>query len=222
MAKFGHGKGSKEHVTETPDVSDWQNPDVLHEHSDVNVRGILWFTLGLFILGIVTVILMRLLFVVFENRARAVDAARPASPMELSEKDRLPPEPRLQAAPGFGINVEKSQESALESSGFRVKDDRVNLQLREPQAEMKVLNKMWEQELKNGRIDPNTGALVGMPIEQAKQKLIAESAQRLRTRTQDAAQPTPQQPTQEQDISHGGMDLPSYQSSGRMTEKRDQ
>lgn len=217
MAKFGYPKSGKQHITETPDVSDWQNPDVLHERSDVNVRGILWFTFGLLILGIITQVLMYLMFAVFEKRAKAAEP--PASPLALSEKDRLPPEPRLQVAPGFGINVEKNQEGALESLGFPVKDDRVNLQLREPQAEMKVLNKMWEQELRNGRRDPNTGAVVGMPIEQAKQKLLMEAAERLRTRTQDGEQ---QQQSQQDDISHGGMDVPSYQSSGRMTEKRDQ
>lgn len=199
-------------IYETPDVSHIQNPDVAHESSDVSVRGILWFTLGLFILFILTIILMRLMFTLFEDRARKLEE-NPA-PMALSEKDRLPPPPRLQSAPGFGVDIEKEKAKEFRESGYVVENDqRVNLELREPQAELRVLQRVWDEELKNGYVDPNTGERVGIPIEEAKKRLIAEAATRLRTRAQDNTQ---------QNISQGGMDLPSFSSSGRRTEKRDQ
>lgn len=68
------------------------NVDVTHEHSDVNVRALLMFMLGLVVVAAVIHVAMWGLFVVFERRAAANDPvisplARPAG--------ELPPEPRL-------------------------------------------------------------------------------------------------------------------------------
>ena len=49
------------------------NPEVAHEHSDVNVRTILLYGLGLFVVGVVVHVLMWMLFVVFERQAAAND-----------------------------------------------------------------------------------------------------------------------------------------------------
>jgi hypothetical protein len=114
----------------------------------------------------------------------------------MTEKERLPPEPRLQAAPGFGVNLGEGKE-------------RINLQLREPQAEYNEMRKIWDQALA-GKPDPRTGR-VSMPIEDAMKKVTEDGS--LKTRPQTDGQ---------QQIGAGGMDIPSYQSSGRMTEKRDQ
>ena len=130
-------KKRKDDIHETPDVSHIQNPDVSHEASDVNVGSIIKFVVGLFVLTVVTFVLMKLLFKVLEDRAAKLDP--PARPMALTEQERLPPEPRLQAAPGFGVD---------EGQGKRV-----NLQLREPQAEYNVLRKMWADVLE-GKPDP--------------------------------------------------------------------
>src|SRR5215211_4977750 len=129
MARLGHRK--KDDIHETPDVS--------HESSDVNVGSIAKFVIGLFVLTVITFVLMNLLFKVLENRAAKLDP--PKRPMALTEQERLPPEPRLQAAPGFGV-----QES---------QDKRVNLQLREPQAEYNELRKIWNGVLE-GKADPRT------------------------------------------------------------------
>jgi hypothetical protein len=68
------------------------NEDVAHEHSDVNVRALLIFCLGLVVVAAVVHVAMWGLFTVFERQAAANDPvqsplARPAG--------QLPPEPRL-------------------------------------------------------------------------------------------------------------------------------
>jgi len=182
----------------TPDVSHIQNPDVSHEASDVNVRSIIIFAGGLLVFGIIVHILMSLMFNYMEKRAVQGEAAHPRGPMAITEKEMLPPEPRLQLAPGFGVNLVEGKE-------------RINLQLREPQAEYKELRKIWDDELE-GKPDPRTGKS-SMPIDQAMKKIVQDG--QLRTRT------SAPQGQQQIDI-RGGMDVPSFTSSGRMTEKRDQ
>src|SRR5918999_1601599 len=88
-------KRRKDDIHETPDVS--------HEASDVDVGTIVKFVIGLFVLTVITFVLMKLLYNVLENRATKADP--PPRPMALTEQERLPPEPRLQAAPGFGVNM---------------------------------------------------------------------------------------------------------------------
>lgn len=183
----------KDDIHETPDVSHIQNPDVSHEASDVNVGSIIKFVAGLFVLTVLTFVLMKLLFKVLEDRAAKLDPE--PRPMALTEQERLPPEPRLQAAPGFGV-----QESA---------DKRTNLQLREPKAEYEVLRKIWDGVLRGER-DPRTGKM-GMPIDEAMKKVAEDGS--LRTRAPGDNQ---------EPLDLKGMDVPSYQSSGRMSEKRDQ
>ncbi|HKC63925.1 MAG TPA: hypothetical protein VKB86_09820 [Pyrinomonadaceae bacterium] len=181
----------------TPDVSHIQNPDVSHEASDVNVRSIIIFAGGLLLFGIIVHILMLLMFNFMEKRAERDEAAHTRGPMAITEKEMLPPEPRLQLAPGFGVGLGESKE-------------RINLQLKEPQAEYKELRKIWDDELQ-GKPDPRTGK-ASMPIDEAMKKIVQDGQIRARTSAQG----------QQQIDVHGGMDVPSFMSSGRMTEKRDQ
>src|SRR6185503_14539525 len=97
----------RDHVTETPDVSYIKNVDVTHEASDVQVGSIAKFVLGLLVLTILTHIALWGLFLVFERREAAQEREAPRSRMALSDKERLPPEPRLQGAPGFAEKLEK-------------------------------------------------------------------------------------------------------------------
>ena len=187
-------KKRKDNIHETPDVSHIQNPDVSHEASDVDVGTIVKFVSGLFVLTVITFVLMKLLYNVLEKRA--ADADPPRRPMAMSEKERLPPEPRLQAAPGFGVNLGQ--------------DKFINLQLREPQAEYHELQNIWNDILA-GKPDPRTGK-ASMPVKEAMKKIIEDGSLKSRPAAADGQQP----------IGEGGMDVPSYQSSGRMTEKRDQ
>ena len=90
------------HKTETPDVSHIRNVEVTHETSDVNVNGVLTFVVGLTILTISVFIGLIFLFNYFKGQA--AKEVQPG-PMALSPQERLPPEPRLQEAPGFGVTL---------------------------------------------------------------------------------------------------------------------
>ena len=73
------------------------NPDVAHEISDVSIPDIVKFGVGLMLLAIVTHILMWGLYRYFAARVPGTQSIGIA-------RDRLPPEPRLQGAPGHEIH----------------------------------------------------------------------------------------------------------------------
>lgn len=179
-----------EGMSETPDVSHIKNVDVTHEKSDVNVRAVLIFVGGLVVFAAVIHLLIALMFRVLDDRAKALEPARP--PMAMSAQEQMPPEPRLQDAPGFGVTKENGQ--------------RVDLELKEPQAEMKVLRDQWEQTLNRGPVD-QSGKVVGLPIEEAKKQVVQKS---LSARPQQGGS----------NAAGYGVDMPTYSSSGRVTEKR--
>ena len=153
----GEGHGSKYiHVTETPDVSHITNPDVMHEESDVNVRGVGAFVGILFAGLIIMAALMVGLYKGFERFAEYQDKRIVVSPMARTEAERLPPAPRLQAAPGFVSRDDPTQSFAL----------------KEPAAEWNALREKWEYELSNsGPVDPNTQAR-RIPIKEAMQMIL--------------------------------------------------
>jgi hypothetical protein len=203
MARFG----KKDDIHVTPDTSYIHNPDVAHEASDVNVKSIVIFAVGLAVLTGIVCVLMLLMFRALEAREARKDAKQPPAPMAMTEKEQLPPEPRLQAAPAFGVEVQKEDADRLKEQGFRVDEKgRVDLSLREPQAEMRVVRQLWEAELKGG-MDQQTGQQ-RIPIEQAKHMLL-QNGLPARQQTEGS------QPMQ-------GMDVPTFWSAGRKTEKRDQ
>ena len=145
------------HRTETPDVSHIRNVEVTHETSDINVRAVLTFAAVLTLATIAVSAGMWLLFRYFN----AQEAKQPKrGPMAWTNKeDRLPPEPRLQSAPGFAITTEDGQ--------------RRNLELSAPQAEYRVLRQQWEENLRTGLKD-QSGNVVGMPIDKAIEKVASE------------------------------------------------
>jgi hypothetical protein len=167
MAKLGHNGNGHGHITETPDVSHIKNVDVTHELSDVNVPALLKFVAALTVMMVAVYILMLLLFN-FLNERETQNESQPG-PMAMTEQENLPPEPRLQSAPGFGVKLENGQWITLEK--------------REPDAEYRVLREEWERELREGPKD-QSGQPVGLPIEQAMQKLLEQG---LPSRPQDSA-----------------------------------
>jgi hypothetical protein len=128
---------------------DFEHP---YEQNIIGLRGVIYFGLGLFLLVVITFGLMWFLQDVMEQQAVANDE-RNRNPMLMSDRDRLPPEPRLQSAPGVGVGID---------------GDRINLELRHPQAEWEVLQQqyreMWEK-----------GTSATLPIEEAKQRFLAEA-----------------------------------------------
>ena len=191
MARTTHnGNGrNPQHATETPDVSHIKNLDVTHEGSDVSVSGVAKFVLGLTVLGVVVFVLMWGMFRFLY--AQETEKEPDPGPMAMSPLERLPPEPRLQAAKGFGVRLENGE--------------LVNLENREPEAEYRVLREQWERQL-NCKYGDSARSPACLPIDTAIEKLFEGKGLPLRAEEKDSGNST--------DIS-----LPTAASSGRMTEK---
>ncbi|HMQ03743.1 MAG TPA: hypothetical protein PKD26_07495 [Pyrinomonadaceae bacterium] len=129
--------------------------DQPYEQNLIGLKGIIYFGIGLFLLIVITFGLMWALLGVFE--ADAAENKRSTNPMQLSEIDRLPPEPRLQLAPGFRVESERGP---------------INLELRAPQSEYWELEKQWETLWNEGRKDKGTGTITALPIEKAKELVL--------------------------------------------------
>ena len=186
MAKKERGNG---HKTETPDVSHIRNVEVTHETSDVNVRGVLTFGV---VLAIATIAISFGLWMLFKFFNQQQAKAPGPGPMALAPHERLPPEPRLQAAPGFQIQLESGQT--------------VNLEKAAPQTEYRVLRQQWEENLRTGLKD-QSGNTVGLPIEEAMKKIVSQG---LPTRTTGPAGK----------LEDYAISMPTAASSGRETVKR--
>jgi hypothetical protein len=158
---------AKEHVTETPDTSYIKNVDVTHEVSDVYIGGIAKFVFALAVLMVVSFVLMWVLFVSLEKKA----TDPPRSPMA---EERLPPEPRLQGAPGFAEELDKSASAPKEKEPEMSHESKAGAPApKDPMWEIKVLRDHWDDVLKNGPVDKN-GQRYGMPIERAKEEVLKQ------------------------------------------------
>lgn len=165
-----------------------------YEKDRIELRGIVFFTLGLTLLIGVTFGLMWLLQRTMEEQAVAEKDV--TSPMMLTREENLPPEPRLQAAPGFQVQREDGRT--------------VNLELREPQSEYRELLKDWNQVWKEGRKDAGTGTVITLPMDEAKKKVLETGV--IKTR---AAEETNKAAAEVRL-------MPSYMSAGRASEIRRQ
>lgn len=178
------------HKTETPDVSHIRNVEVTHETSDVSVTGVLTFVVVLTLATAAVSVGMWGLFRYFA----AQEAKEPTrGPMAITEKaKRLPPEPRLQSAPGFELTLEDGK--------------KVDLERAIPQAEYRALRAQWDENLKTGLKD-QSGNVVGMPIKQAMEKVVSEG---LPSRVKGPGGK----------LSDYALSTPTAWSSGREVEKR--
>ncbi len=167
-----------------------------YEKDKIELRGIIYFTLGLVFLIGVTFGLMALLQRVMENQAVTGEKGQ-HSPMMMTREENLPPEPRLQLAPGYQVQREDNGKT-------------INLELREPQSEYHELRESWEEVWKNGRKDPQTGTIITLPMEEAKKKVLEGNM--IQTRPADQANKAAS------DVRL----MPSYMSAGRMSEIRRQ
>ena len=183
-------KNSNGHKTVTPDVSHIRNVEVTHEKSDINVRAVLKFIIVLTLATIAVAVGMWQLFNYFT--AETTTERRPG-PMALRPEERLPPEPRLQAAPGFAVTLEDGR--------------RISLEKTIPQAEYRALRLQWQENLRTGLKD-STGNVVGMSIDAAIDKVVAGEG--LPTRDKG----TPRK------IEEHAISMPTAASSGREMEKK--
>ena len=138
-----------------------------YEQNIVGLRGIIYFGVGLLLLIVITFALMWALLKVFADQA-ATENGQP-SPLALSEKERLPPEPRLQLAPGWAVQSQNGL---------------VNLELLQPGAEYTELHKEWIQMWEHGVRDEKTGVTSMLPIDQAKEKFLEQN---VKARSDDAS-----------------------------------
>ncbi len=135
------------------------NLDSPYEANAISMSGILYFSGGLFALIVVTFFLMWFMLGVMEKEAVASKSSN--NPLELSKTEALPPEPRLQTAPGFEVQT---------------KDGVKNFELGAPQAEYRELQSQWKELWENGTKDEKTGTVISLPIAEAKRKLLEQSA----------------------------------------------
>ena len=134
------------------------NFDKAYETNLIGLRGVIYFGVGLFLLVVVTFGLMYFLQNVMEEQSAQAKDQR--NPMMMQPGERLPPEPRLQAAPGFGVQSPQ---------GY------VNLELKAPQSEYRELYQQWEKTWAEGQKDLKTGTVISLPIEESKKKLLEEN-----------------------------------------------
>jgi len=93
------------------------SPDVRHEESDVNIRAIFGFGIGLAVAGIVISFVVWLLFQHFE--ARESRKVTPEFPLAAQQENRLPPEPRLQTNPRADLaDLRAEEENVLKTYGW--------------------------------------------------------------------------------------------------------
>jgi len=216
MARGKHNGNGHErlHITETPDVSHIKNLDVTHEASDVSVAGVAKFVAALTVMCVIVFVLMWGMFRLLN--AQEAEKEPPAGPMAMKPDERLPPPPRLQAAPGFEVKLKNGEIVSLEK--------------KEPEAEYRVLRSQWENELNcSAGPDPlmrsggheNSGASPSAesdsrahltpctPIKEAMEKVLGLPSRVKTNSTGGAAAPA----------ADSGIDRPTAASSGRMTER---
>jgi hypothetical protein len=93
------------------------NPEVHHEHSDVNIRAILGFGAGLIVVAAVVHLLIYVLFGYFTSREGVQGPAE--YPLAAAQGHREPPEPRLQTNPRQDLaDLRAKEDETLSSYGW--------------------------------------------------------------------------------------------------------
>jgi hypothetical protein len=204
---MAHGRRKRDSIHETPDVSYITNPDVAHEESDVAVRPLLWFVGGLTAFTIIVCVAMWIMFQYFLHRE--VSQELTASPLARQGEERLPPEPRLQLAPGFGVTTDDGQRHDL---SYENKPEGVP----QPQSEYLVVRDEWRRELTEyGWADEKAGT-VRIPMDEAMRRYLQQRQSKQQGQTQQGQAPATgaQSAPKEQ--------TPSDSSSGQQTEQKHQ
>ncbi len=158
-----------------------------YEENDIKLGGILGFGVGLLILVVITFVLMAIMKNVMEDQFAATDKIDPMA--STKPNDKLPPEPRLQGAPGFGVDG---------------KDGRINLELQIPQSEYRELVKIWDDLEQNGHKDSKTGTVITLPMKEAKKMFLQEIGKSVKVRESVKEEIVVEAPKVEESHSDGG------------------
>ena len=131
-----------------------------YEKNEIQIGGIVVTGIFLVITCVVAFWLMWYLQTKYEEIWTAADKQN-TLPMALNESEKLPPEPRLQGAPGFGVDSPKG---------------RINLELKDPRSEWWELQKIWKTQAEDGQKVVANGqeTIITLPIEAAKERLLQE------------------------------------------------
>jgi hypothetical protein len=203
---MAHGKRRRDSIHETPDVSYITNPDVAHEESDVAVRPLLWFVGGLTFFTIIVCLSMYLMFQFFKGREESQELA--ASPLARQGAERLPPEPRLQLAPGWSVETDGKQRDLSYGTHSNY--------VPQPWSEYLLVNEQWQRELHDyGWADQQAGT-ARIPVERAIDLYLERRA---KSQPPPGAQPPP---AANADPSAPRQTQPSYSSSGQQPEQKHQ
>ncbi len=134
--------------------------DKPYEEDAISYTGIAYTTIGLAVVVLLSFFLMW--YLQYRILQPWLDAQNEenANPLALSDEERLPSGPRLQSAPGFGVDDPKK--------------GRISLQLREPQAEWKELQRQYKDIWENGEKGPDGKTIIALPIKEAKEKLLKD------------------------------------------------
>jgi hypothetical protein len=187
------------HIADQPAASHRPAVEITYEVSDVHVKGVTIFVVGLSVMTVSVYLLMLLVFNVMDKQEVSQEQEKKTSPMALNKEERLPPEPRLQSAPGFGVD-----------SGDGSRSD---LSLSAPQAEYGVVRQQWDTVLSEGPKD-RSGQVVGLPIKTAMQKVLEGGG--LPARLPEV------KPAGASEFWDYATQMPTAASAGRMTEQRRQ
>jgi hypothetical protein len=87
------------------------NRDVNHETSDVNVRGVFGFGIGLILIAVFVYFGVWLVYMYFNGRAGV--SVAPAYPLAVGQENRQPPEPRLQVNPREDLKQMRDEEDVI-------------------------------------------------------------------------------------------------------------
>jgi hypothetical protein len=144
MVRKYHGDDHDAHSDELPDVSYIQNEDVKHEHTDVPISPIAKFLASLTAAIVIISVGLYFFFGFLQDRARK--QSPPPGPL-ASERNNVPPEPRLHLMPGHEVH---------------------------PLDEWKLMKAEEEEALSTyGWVDQNAG-VVRIPIEEAKRLVLQQ------------------------------------------------
>jgi hypothetical protein len=203
---MAHGRRKRDSIHETPDVSYITNPDVAHEESDVAVRPLLWFVGGLTFFTIIVCTAVLLMFLYFQRREQSQELA--ASPLARQGAERLPPEPRLQLAPGWNVSTDDGQRHDL---SYEAKTEHVP----QPWSEYLLVSEEWQRELNEyGWADPQAGT-VRVPV---------KDAMRLYLQRRQTGQPAQASPSPAEGVPQDAPTetTPADSSSGQQPERKHQ
>jgi hypothetical protein len=144
-----------DHTNNTSTDSQSHSAGVGHEVSALKIGPVVWFMIGLSVATVMVFLLMTGLFDAFANRAgKSEDRPSPLA----GERQKLPPEPRLQLAPTTAEQLEKKLPP-------NIKEDH-------PLQELKRVRAEEDAKLNSyGWVDEKSG-VVHIPIDDAKRLLL--------------------------------------------------